>query len=58
MNPPARRLSIWFLDPQPSRPVRINHTLAGRSRPAKAVIKLPPQPAQPGPSNARANNTA
>jgi hypothetical protein len=50
MNPPARRLSIWFHDPQPSGPVRIHHTLARLSRPAEAVVKPRPQRAHPPPA--------
>ena len=50
MNPPARRLCIWFYDPQPSRRVRINHTLARLSRPAEAVVKPQPQRAHPPPA--------
>jgi hypothetical protein len=41
MNPPARRrLSIWFRDSPPRRPVRINHTLARPSKPVVAIVRL------------------
>lgn len=41
----AHRLSIWFHDSQPSRPVRINHTLARPSEPVAAMVR--PQARRP-----------